>query len=357
VSRVVLVGKGPPDRGGIAAFLQALQASDLAAWHDLRLLNLTRDEVPRSGRLTAANVRRTLKDTLTVWRASGDADIVHVHTALVPHVTLARAGMLALAARSRGARPVLHAHSGKVQRWLVSRPRRLAARAALLPAKRVVAVSEGGRRALRPAAGGRLRLIENGVDVGAFSDGPTGNGIPRVLFAGVLTPRKGVVDLLRASALLDRRGASHELVLAGGVPDEGPEAEAVVREAAAGSPARFLGPLAHEEMPALYASVDVFCLPSWWEAMPLSVLEAMAAGLPVVASNVGDVPRVVQDGASGLLVPPRVPEAVADALEALLRDAGMRRAMGEAARARVAEAFDLAETVRSVDALYLELVG
>jgi glycosyltransferase involved in cell wall biosynthesis len=83
----------------------------------------------------------------------------------------------------------------------------------------------------------------------------------------------------------------------------------------------------------------------------------MAAGLPVVASNVGDVPRAVQDGVSGLLVPPRVPEALADALEPLLRDTGMRRAMGEAARARVAEAFDIAETVRSVDALYLELVA
>ena len=164
VSRVLIVGKGAPDRGGISAFLASMMGSGLTTTHDVTFLNLTRDEVPKSGRLTTGNITRTLTDAVAVLRASGGVDIVHVHTALVPGVTLVRVGLFALAARARGARPVVHAHSGKVQRWLTTRPRRLLARVMLLPAARVVAVSEGGQRALVAATGRPVRLIENGVD-------------------------------------------------------------------------------------------------------------------------------------------------------------------------------------------------
>jgi glycosyltransferase involved in cell wall biosynthesis len=219
----------------------------------------------------------------------------------------------------------------------------------------VVAVSEGGQRALVRATGRAIRLVENGVELGPALTARTGDGAPRVLFAGVLTPRKGVVDLLLASRLLAERGVPHELVLAGGTPDEGPDAEAEVRAAAEGSRARFLGAQPHEAMTGLYREADVFCLPSWWEAMPLSVLEAMASGLPVVASMVGDIPRAVEDGVTGRLVPPRQPAALADALEPLLRDRASRRAMGLAGRQRAEREFDLAETVNEIDALYREI--
>lgn len=355
MSRVLLVGKGAPDRGGISAFLASMMGSGLTTRHEVTFLNLTRDEVPKSGRLTTGNVTRTLTDAVAVLRASGDADIVHIHTALVPHVTLVRVGLFVLAARARGAQPVVHAHSGKVQRWVTTRPRRLLTRLMLLPAARVVAVSEGGRRALVEATGRPVRLIENGVAVGPPPGPRSHDGPPRVFFAGVLTPRKGVVDLLTASTILVERGVAHELILAGGTPDEGADAEAEVHAAAEGSPARFLGPQPHEAMPALYAGADVFCLPSWWEAMPLSVLEAMAAGLPVVASRVGDIPRAVEDGVSGSIVPAQDPEALADALEPLLRDAALRERMGAAGRARVESSFSMTTTESEIDAVYREI--
>src|SRR5439155_12574127 len=100
-SRVLLVGKGPPDRGGISAFLQALLHGDLPSRFEVRMLNLTREEVSRSGRLTKANVARTLADARSMWRAARGEDLVHIHTALVPHVTMVRTGTLALIARLR----------------------------------------------------------------------------------------------------------------------------------------------------------------------------------------------------------------------------------------------------------------
>ena len=88
MSRVLLVGKGPPDRGGISAFLQTLLGSELATSHQLSLLNLYRDEVLRGGRFTRANITRTLVDAKNLWLASRQVDVVHINTALVPSATL-----------------------------------------------------------------------------------------------------------------------------------------------------------------------------------------------------------------------------------------------------------------------------
>ncbi len=99
MSRVLLVGKGPPDRGGISAFLQTLLGSELATQHRLSLLNLYRDEVLGGGRFTRANLTRTLADAARLWRAARRADVVHINTALVPLPTVLRAGFLALVAR------------------------------------------------------------------------------------------------------------------------------------------------------------------------------------------------------------------------------------------------------------------
>jgi glycosyltransferase involved in cell wall biosynthesis len=356
VSRVLLVGKGPPDRGGIASFLQILLASDLGSRHEIRLLNLTRDEVPRAGRLTSANVRRTLSDTVRVGKEAGRAEVVHIHTALVPAVTLVRAGMLCLAARIRGAKVALHVHSGLVELWLTTRARRALARVLLSSAHRILTMSNPTRDALAGALGERrISVVDNGVDVDRFHPGDAANVPPRILYAGLLTPRKGVVDLMRASEELVRRGLAHELVLAGGMPDEGPNDEAAVR-AAAPSTANLLGAQSHDRMPALYRDSDLFCLPSWFEAMPLSILEAMASGLPVVATGVGDVRRIVEHGVTGLVVPPKRPDLLADALGELLADGDRRRSMGEAGRRAVADRFATGRMIDEIDAIYRQLV-
>ncbi len=102
-------------------------------------------------------------------------------------------------------------------------------------------------------------------------------------------------------------------------------------------------------------AADVFAFPSLFEAMPLSVLEAAACGLPCVASGVGGILDVL-DGGSGLLVPPGDADRLADALETLLADAGSRAALGAAARARVVSRFDLDASVERYRALFAELV-
>jgi len=355
MSRILLVGKGPPDRGGIPVFLDMLLRSELATEHELSFLNVAHDETPQGGRATVANVRRTARDAVRVWRAARGLDVVHVHSALAPAVTLVRASLLSVAGRLAGCRVIVHVHGGNVETWLSTSWRRRLVRLAMAPADRVIAVWTAGERTLSAVLGAtKVRLVDNGVPIDDFRPSAPTTRVPRILYVGLLTPRKGVLDLVEASRLLVDRGVEHELWLVGGTPDEGPAAEVPVRAAATGV-AHLLGSRPPEEMAAAYAEGDVFCLPSWWEAMPLSVLEAMAFGLPVVATDVGDVCRAVAHGETGYVVPARSAPALADALEPLLRDPELRRRMGVAGRHRVESQFSSTSTAKAVSAVFAEL--
>jgi glycosyltransferase involved in cell wall biosynthesis len=353
--KILLVGKGEPDRGGIAAFLRQLLASDLAKKHELQFLNVAHADAPEGGRVSGGNIRRTITDSIDVWRTARGFDIVHIHSACAPGVTLLRAGLLAAAGRLRGCKVVVHAHGGRVALWLTNRSRRLFARMALRPAHRVVAVSTGGYDALRTTLPPRrTELIDNGVDVTRFRPTHLTHELPVVLYVGTLTKRKGLLDLFEASQLLLDDGLAHRLVVVGGTPDEGMGAEAEVTRSAP-EHVQFIGQQLPEKMPETYAVADVFCLPSWWEAMPLSVLEAMACGLPVVATSVGDVPRLVQDGVTGFVIPARAPWEVATALRKLIADRPLAARMGAAGRVRAEDLFSLSSCTASIDRLYASL--
>jgi glycosyltransferase involved in cell wall biosynthesis len=359
MARVLMVGKGEPERGGIPSFITTLLHSELGSRHDIEFLNVARGGTLSGGRATLGNVVRTLRDAVAVWRSAKGFDIVHIHTSLAPSVTMIRASLLVLAAGGRGCRTLLHAHGGLIGDWLSGPVRIQLGRAALFPADHIVTVSQNVEEPLlRLVPRSKVTLVENGVDTEMFAPSPRQADRLRVLYVGLLTPRKGVIDLFSASSILARQGVDHELWLVGGTPTEGYEAERQVRQAAASlDHVRWLGERPHEDMPGLLAEVDIFCLPSWWEAMPLSVLEAMSCGLPVVATHVGDVARLVEDTVTGLIVPPRSVDQLAAALGAVLRDPQMRVRMGAAGRGRASEVFSMNHTVRAIESIYRQVLA
>jgi glycosyltransferase involved in cell wall biosynthesis len=180
-------------------------------------------------------------------------------------------------------------------------------------------------------------VIRNGVDPGGFPVGEAHSGRPRLVTVGRLAAPKDAVTLVRALSAL--RGRSFEAVFVGDGPDR-PAVEEEVRRLGLESVVELLGE--RDDVPELLATADVFVLSSHSEGLPLSILEAMATGLPVVASNVGGVSEVVVEGDTGLLVPPGDAQSLAAAIERLLEDPVLRRRLGEAGRIRAAEHFDLA---------------
>ena len=199
----------------------------------------------------------------------------------------------------------------------------------------------------------RSVVVHNAVDVGSFTRRRHAGGPPSIISVGRFAYPKDYATLVQALAAVD---ADYRASLVG----EGPARPAVaadVRRLLAGH-VELLG--ARRDVPELLASADVFALSSRSEGLPISVLEAMAARLPVVATDVGGMSELVVDGETGFLVPPADPKALAEALERLLLDTGLRRQFGAAARRRAEQRFDLARFREAHLTLYereLELRG
>ncbi len=202
----------------------------------------------------------------------------------------------------------------------------------------------------------RLRWIPNGIDPERWPvpDRSDRRGPPTVVCVGRFTPVKRQADLVDALARLRDRGVPARLVLIGA----GPTREAVQHQVARLDLRDVVvvrGPLAPDRIAQELADADVACLPSSQEGMPGSVMEAMASALPVVGTQVNGIADLVVDERTGLLVPPADPDALADALERLLRDPALRRQLGDAGRRRIVERFSLERMVAETSELLRSL--
>jgi glycosyltransferase involved in cell wall biosynthesis len=242
-------------------------------------------------------------------------------------------------------------------------------------------ITERARRVLPDT---RCETLHNGVDPDAFSpaSAPAQRVAARLLFVGRVSPDKGVHVLIDAFRRVGREHPELELDLVG---DEAlPPLDmqiAIDEQERVRALARFygregyLGPLlaalprelservrhrtwtGREELPPLYRSSRMLVLPSVWEEpFGIPLVEAMASGLPVVATRVGGVPEVVEHGVTGLLVPPDDPEALAGAIGELLAEPRRARELGQAGRRRAAERFSWDVLTGLLRGLYAELV-
>ncbi len=177
---------------------------------------------------------------------------------------------------------------------------------------------------------------------------------PVLVCVGRLAPQKDHPTLLAALALLP---ADVLLLVVGGDPfgDGETRLADLAGRLGLGARARFLG--IRHDVPDLLAASDLFVLPSLWEGLGLVFLEAMAVGLPIVASRVSAIPEVVEDGATGWLVPPGDPEALARAITAALGDPAARASRGALGRRRLAERFGLERMIDETLAVYAEALA
>jgi glycosyltransferase involved in cell wall biosynthesis len=260
------------------------------------------------------------------------ADLVHVH-----HMHSAPGLIAALTARLRGQRTAVTDHGLTGNDW--------GGRVQALYDRFLLVSAYSAQMVRAPAA--RTALLYGGADAERYAP-PADEPRDGVLFVGRLTPHKGVDRLLRALP------AGARLTIAGseGHDPRLPERDypRLLRRLAEGRDVRFVVPAPDAELPALYRRARVFVLPSVHrtvygrairisELLGLSLLEAMASGTPVVASALGGVPEIVEDGVTGYLVPPGDVDALRDRLAYLLDHPDAAAALGAAARARVLDRY------------------
>jgi colanic acid/amylovoran biosynthesis glycosyltransferase len=220
----------------------------------------------------------------------------------------------------------------------------------------VVCISDYGRSQLMALVEeqhwDRIHVVRCGVDLASYcaSGTPSANGVPTVLAVGRLVPLKGHAVLLEAISLLNGAGEPIRATIIG----DGPRRAALEQRARVlgiADHVRFTGTVGQDEIGAYYERADVFCLPSFIEGIPVVLLEAMASGVPVVASRITGIPELVEDGTSGLLVPPGRSDLLAQALHSLLADVGRRAELAAAARRRVALEYELTASAQRLLAL------
>ncbi|TAL12089.1 MAG: glycosyltransferase family 1 protein [Nitrospirae bacterium] len=335
----------------------SLLAVDLQA---LRRAGVTPFEVSSLTREISALL--DVRATLSLWRLLRWArpDIVHTHTSKAGAVGriaawLARIPLVIHTPHGH----IFYGYYGSFMSWVI----RLVERVLAQMTDRIVTLTDRGAREhvqYRIAGPAKFVTIPSGIvlstirsvrvdpvvkrkELGLPEKGPV------IGTVGRLVPIKGHEWLLRAAPRVLAEFPHATVVLIGDGPLMGALRQ-LAEELGVGRRVLFLGE--RQDVPECLAACDLFAFPSLNEGMGRALIEAMAAGLPVVATDVGGIPDIVVDGESGALVPPKDPAALADAILALLRDPERRRACGEAAKRRVDDRFDVTAMVRAIERLY-----
>jgi glycosyltransferase involved in cell wall biosynthesis len=290
-------------------------------------------------------------------------DLIHAHW-FVPQ------GLVAALATRLAPRPiVMTAHAGDVFATRDGLRRRLLRHAAGRAAA-CTAVSVPLGAALQALAGRAPEIVPMGVDLDRFRPQAAGNDVtgdgplaaPRLLSVGRLAEKKGLHVLLRAMAALTPDLPGAHLTVVGDGPER-PALQALARDLGLADRVAFLGMVPNADLPAHFAAADLFVVPSVIdstgdrEGLPVSILEAAASGVPVIATDVGGISDFVADGETGLLVPSAEVAPLAAAILRLARDGALRQRMARVARARVAEDFSWDSVTDRFDAIYARVLA
>lgn len=282
-------------------------------------------------------------------------DLIHTHCPLVPTLPL-----MTIAAVRPGQKLVgtFHAAAESNLAYRLFRAP-LAGRAARLD--RRMAVSEAAMRLASRYFPGRYDIVPNGVDCGRFRPGiePIArfrDGRLNILFVGRLDRRKGAPYLCRALPIVARElGGRARLIVVG---EKGLRSALCARPSdLGGAEIVWAGRVPPETLPRYYATADIFCSPAVGrESFGIVLLESMAAGTPVVASDIPGYRAVVADGVDGLLAAPRDPSSIARALLAVARDDKLRMRLAAAGREKALR-YDWSIIAQRVEEIYLEVAG
>jgi glycosyltransferase involved in cell wall biosynthesis len=343
-------------QGGIATYVRVMQQTPL--WTDWNIRHIVTHRHGSAAAKISAFARGVLLFVVELIRFR--PNVVHLHAA--SDTSFIRKGILLWLSRAARVPVVVHMHGSRIQKYYENSPRAIQAfiRATLCRASAVVALGEcwAARLAvIAPTA--RIMVIPNAVPPARRTSQPALGDPVQVVFVGRIDENKGTFRLLDAWAELARDpdfgsdvGKFAFLTIAGDGDVEG--ARHRIRELHLEDTVEVRGWLSESDVGELLDHAQMLVLPSRSEGQPMAVLEAMARGLCVIASDVGGLPEMI-GGGCGVLVSPDDIEAITAAMRRVIDDHESRARYGTAAYARVADQFDVRAVWPRLDALYREV--
>ena len=346
--------------GGMASVVEQILSLDLGSRYRAEAFPTTfsTDEAESSSERIVRHVRH-LKSLAGVIHQVRPA-IVHIHSC--SGFSFFRSTADLMIAKRLGCRTILHIHgaafdefyagAGALQQRLITWP--------LSQADRVVALSQSWRNELlRMAPRAQVAVVENAVAGPADLPSQPHDGPCRFLLLARMDEWKGIDDLLDATTCMRAAGCNFELTLAGpsGTAGDANILENKIDSRHLNGAVRYVGPVRGNEKLKLLQRADVYVQSSHHEGMPIALLEALAYGLPIIATRVGAVPEVITDGREGVLVPPHTPAQLAEAMCTLATDRAGRERMGLAAKRLAATRFSLDRFREDLISLYDEVLA
>ena len=336
-------------RGGVATVaLDIVEDPVLNEEFDVVFQNTSQNDDGR-GEFGLENIARALQHSWDTFRLARRGAVVHTHSVQHPVFVAWRQVAIALAARARGARVLAHNHAQPPYmeppgEYRISAAHRLGFRVLDLLVDANILIAAAGEPNLRqymPTA--ELPVIANSIEVDEVVPTSADHEPPVILFVGEMLERKGLVVLMDALDILEGRGVTDwELRIVGdnrpGLdPDKDAMSELITSR---GRAAAMTGPLRREQVLEELAAADIYVFPTYTEGQPFTVIESLAAGVPIVASNIQAIWNMISDGENGALVEPGDAEGFADAIQTLLEDPELRRKVSESNRALAKRRFD-----------------
>ena len=353
---VLLLGPDLATIGGVQTHVEVLLGSSLPREFDLKHFEVG-SAGRGEGRLGLLARLATSPFRLAAEIVRSGAAIVHVNTSLSPKAYW-RDLLYVAAAKLCGARVVYQVHGGLLADLARTPAVRGVLRAALQWPDVVVVLARRELEELREFVPQQnCVLVPNAIDCRPFEPlrrAPS-SGALRLIFMGRLVRSKGLFETVEGLAAAVRAGVAARLVVAGDGPDEVALREKV-RALGIEATVDFAGPAFGARKLGLYADAEVFLLPTYHrEGLPYALLEAMAAGLVPVVTRVAAIPDVVAEGAHGVFVPPRDPQAIAQAIAALAADRARLARMAQACRERAMTSYSVERLAADFRALYAGL--
>jgi len=293
-------------------------------------------------------------------------DIVHLNTSIRPY-SFRRDILFLLIARIFGVKVLFHIHGGFLDEFLKNQV--FLVRAVVIKilkmANQIIVLSSAQKEALAKFHLQRkVMIVPNMIDAEKFSQNrkckerlPVPPQHMALLFvASIFFKEKGVWETLQALSLIVKKHSKISLLLVGGDKEEY-EMKRYSQEKGLQDSVIFTGNLSGQDLIDVFCSSNIFILPSYSEGFPLVILEAMAAGLPIIATPVGAIPEIIEEGINGFLVPPRDPSGLAEKIIFLIENKPLRESMGENNVRKIREKYDLKPVSVIFDKIYQNLIS